>query len=248
VPSRAWTAISSPRPGEPADELDREADAARRAGLEVEKVARAPLGSFDTGPALRFPRQAQFHPLRYLSGLANAVLAAGGQIYTDVHVEEFEGGAKAHVKTATGRQVACKVVVVATNTPVNDRVVIHTKQAPYRTYVVGVEVPAGSVEKALFWDTADPYHYVRTQAQESGRPDLLIVGGEDHRTGQADDAEERWTRLERWTRERFPHGPGRDLQVVGPGARARGRPRLHRPQSAGQRQRLHRHRATAGRA
>ena len=148
-------------PGEPADELDREADAARRAGLQVEKVARAPLGSFDTGPALRFPRQAQFHPLRYLSGLAKAVLAAGGQIYTDVHVEEFEGGAKAHVKTATGRKVACKVVVVATNTPVNDRVVIHTKQAPYRTYVVGVEVPTGSVQKALFWDTADPYHYVR---------------------------------------------------------------------------------------
>jgi Rieske Fe-S protein len=119
-------------------------------------------------------------------------------------VEEFEGGSKAHVKTATGRKVACQAVVVATNTPVNDRVVIHTKQAPYRTYVVGLEVPPGSVEKALFWDTADPYHYVRTQAQESGRPDLLIVGGEDHRTGQADDVEERWRRLERWTRERFP--------------------------------------------
>jgi glycine/D-amino acid oxidase-like deaminating enzyme/nitrite reductase/ring-hydroxylating ferredoxin subunit len=190
-------------PGEPADELDREADAARRAGLQVEKVARAPLGSFDTGPALRFARQAQFHPLLYLSGLAKAVLAAGGQIYTGVHVEEFEGGASAHVKTATGRKVDCKAVVVATNTPVNDRVVIHTKQAPYRTYVVGVEVPTGSVQKALFWDTADPYHYVRMQGQGGGRPDLLIVGGEDHRTGQADDAEERWARLERWTRERF---------------------------------------------
>jgi glycine/D-amino acid oxidase-like deaminating enzyme len=151
-------------------------------------VARAPLGAFDTGPALRFARQGQFHPLRYLSGLAKAVLAAGGQIYTGAHVEEFEGGAGAHVKTATGRKVACKAVVVATNTPVNDRVVIHTKQAPYRTYVVGVEIPAGSVEKALFWDTGDPYHYVRTQGQEGGRPDLLIVGGEDHRTGQADDA------------------------------------------------------------
>ena len=190
--------------GQPADALDKELDAARRAGLPVEKVARAPLGSFDTGPALRFARQGQFHPLRYLAGLAKAVLAAGGQIYSGVHVEEFEGGARAHVKTATGRTVAGKAVVVATNTPVNDRVVMHTKQAPYRTYAIGLEIPPGSVEKALFWDTADPYHYVRLQGQAGGGPDLLIVGGEDHRTGQADDIEERWTRLERWTRERVP--------------------------------------------
>ena len=191
-------------PGEPEDELDREADAARRAGLDVEKVARAPLGTFDTGPALRFARQGQFHPLRYLSGLAKAVLGAGGQIYSGVHVEGFDGGARAHVTTATGRTVAAKAIVVATNTPVNDRVVMHTKQAPYRTYAIGMEIAPGSVPKALFWDTADPYHYVRTQAQDGGGPDLLIVGGEDHRTGQADDIEERWTRLERWTRERLP--------------------------------------------
>jgi glycine/D-amino acid oxidase-like deaminating enzyme/nitrite reductase/ring-hydroxylating ferredoxin subunit len=191
-------------PGEPEDELDREAEAARRAGLEVEKIARAPLGSFDTGPALRFARQAQFHPLRYLSGLAKAVLAAGGQIYSGVHVEEFAGGSKAHVKTAAGGTVAGKAIVVATNTPVNDRVVMHTKQAPYRTYAIALDIPAGSVPKALFWDTADPYHYVRIQQQGGGRPDLLIVGGEDHRTGQADDIEERWTRLEGWTRERLP--------------------------------------------
>jgi len=60
------------------------------------------------------------------------------------------------------------------------------------------------VPKALFWDTADPYHYIRVHGQEGGRPDILIVGGEDHRTGQADDIEERWIRLERWTRERLP--------------------------------------------
>ena len=191
-------------PGEPVDELEEEAAAARRAGLEVQRVDRAPFGSFDTGPALRFARQGQFHPLRYLSGVAKAVLAAGGQIYSGVHVEEFEGGSDAHVKTATGRTVKAKSIVVATNTPVNDRLVIHTKQAAYRTYVVGVEVPAGTVSRALFWDTGDPYHYIRLQGSAKGGPEVLIVGGEDHRTGQADDTEERWTRLEAWTRERVP--------------------------------------------
>src|SRR5439155_21219958 len=89
--------------------------------------------------------------------------------------------------------------------PVNDLVAIHNKQAPYLTYVVGLPVPRGSVPKALYWDTLDPYHYVRLQpAADGGTRDLLIVGGEDHKTGQADDAAERYARLIAWARERFP--------------------------------------------
>ena len=92
--------------------------------------------------------------------------------------------------------------MVATNTPVNDWVAIHTKQAAYRTYVIGMRVPSGSVTKALYWDTPNPYHYVRLE--NSGTGEVLIVGGEDHKTGQADDAEARYARLEEWTRARFP--------------------------------------------
>jgi nitrite reductase/ring-hydroxylating ferredoxin subunit len=92
---------------------------------------------------------------------------------------------------------------VATNTPVNDLVVIHTKQAPYMTYVVGAKVPHGAVSHALYWDTHDPYHYIRLQPLDADH-DLLIVGGEDHKSGQADDIEDRQPRLEAWARERFP--------------------------------------------
>lgn len=77
-------------------------------------------------------------------------------------------------------------VVVATNTPINDWVTIHTKQAPYRTDVIGLQIPSGSVPKALYWDTPDPYHYVRVASSGQHTDDLLIVGGEDHKTGQAD--------------------------------------------------------------
>jgi glycine/D-amino acid oxidase-like deaminating enzyme/nitrite reductase/ring-hydroxylating ferredoxin subunit len=183
--------------------LDEELEAARRAGLDVERVARAPIDGFDTGPALRFSRQAQFHPLRYLGAMAGRFEGRGGRLFK-AHAVEFAGGSPARVETASGRVVtARKAIVVATNTPVNDRVVMHTKQAPYRTYVIGLRVPKGAVTRALFWDTEDPYHYVRLVASD-GVAERLIVGGEDHRTGQADDGEQRFARLEAWTRQRFP--------------------------------------------
>lgn len=193
-------------PGESPGILDKELAAAQRAGLRVEMVARAPIPNFDTGQCLRFPRQAQFHPTKYLAGLAKAIIRDGGQIFSHTHAHCIEGGADARVETSDGPVIRARAIVVATNTPVIDRVKIHTKQAPYRTYVIGAHVPAGLVTKALYWDTPDPYHYVRLQSVGEGveRQEILIVGGEDHKTGQAADGEIRFQRLEEWARERFP--------------------------------------------
>jgi nitrite reductase/ring-hydroxylating ferredoxin subunit len=56
----------------------------------------------------------------------------------------------------------------------------------------------------LYWDTGDPYHYVRVVSDSVRGRDVLLVGGEDHRTGRVDDAEKRYVRLESWARDRFP--------------------------------------------
>ncbi len=195
-------------PGESTTVLDEELKAARRAGLsEVERLERAPLDCFDTGPCLRFPRQGQFHPLKYLSGLARAIRRDGGRIFTGVHASTIKGGDNARVETLHGATVSAGAIVVATNTPVMDKVVIHTKQAAYLTFAIGARIPRGSVKKALYWDVADPYHYVRVQTGEQAggsEHDLLIVGGEDYKTGQKDDAAGAHARVEAWARERFP--------------------------------------------
>jgi glycine/D-amino acid oxidase-like deaminating enzyme/nitrite reductase/ring-hydroxylating ferredoxin subunit len=192
-------------PDQSAEVLDRELNAAHRAGLtDVERVGRAPI-AFDTGPCLRFPRQGQFHPLKYLAGLAASITRARGRIFTHAHADTITGGSSACVHTTHGFTVTAAAIVVASNTPINDLVAIHTKQAAYLTYVVGVAVPQGSVTKALYWDTLDPYHYVRLQSgANSTSHDILIVGGEDHKTGQCDDAPDRYARLEDWARARFP--------------------------------------------
>ena len=188
-------------PGEPADILHSELDAARRAGVAgIELLQRAPGLSFDTGPCLRFPRLAQFHPLSYLSALASALERLGGTIYGKTRVTGVEPGPPARIATDGNHTVTADFVVCATNTPVIDWLVIHSKQAAYRTFAIGARI-TGSIPLGLYWDTADPYHYVRLA------DGVLIVGGEDHKTGQADDGDERLARLESWTRERFPVGP-----------------------------------------
>jgi nitrite reductase/ring-hydroxylating ferredoxin subunit len=93
--------------------------------------------------------------------------------------------------------------VVATNVPFNNRFVMHTKQAAYRTYILSFAMEAGSVNKALYWDMKDPYHYVRLY-QPNEHQTLLIVGGEDHKTGQSEDPDQSFEKLEAWTRQHFP--------------------------------------------
>jgi glycine/D-amino acid oxidase-like deaminating enzyme/nitrite reductase/ring-hydroxylating ferredoxin subunit len=191
-------------------DLERELEATHRVGIaDTQLVDKIPFGFWDSGPALRFPRQATFHPLKYLKGLTRAILRDGGKIYTGVHAERIEDGEPAKVTTSGGHTIHADNVVVCTNTPINDWLIIHTKQAAYRTYVIGARVPKGSVPHGLYWDTPNPYHYIRVQTAEdkSGHEldhDVLIVGGEDHKTGQAVDTDERFVRLEAWTRERFP--------------------------------------------
>ena len=198
--------------GEPEREetLRDEYAACHRAGLvNVELIDHAPL-PFDTGPALRFPNQAQFHPLRYLDGVVTAIRRDGGRVYCGSHVNAIAGakdGKRATVTAEGGGSVTCDAIVVATNSPVNDWVQMHTKQAAYRTYVIGARVPKESIPRVLLWDALDPYHYVRLAgASTDGRTDVLIVGGEDQKTGQYDDddQEQCFFALEHWARERFP--------------------------------------------
>jgi glycine/D-amino acid oxidase-like deaminating enzyme/nitrite reductase/ring-hydroxylating ferredoxin subunit len=187
-------------PGEATGILHREYEAARRAGIsDCSLISRAPLHSFDTGPCLKFQRQAQFHPVAYLNHLTRAFLKYGGSIACGCHAEDIDSKNSPHrVVLRHGPNIWARSVVVCTNTPVNDIVTMHTKQAPYRTYAIAARIPPGSVPKALYWDTLDPYHYVRLQ------DNYLIAGGEDHKTGQDQYNHDRFDALVAWTIQRFP--------------------------------------------
>ncbi len=201
----------------PSDEpssLDKEFEAVSKAGLEAERLSAVPGIQGVRHGCIRFSNQAQFHPLFYLNGLADAAARYGAKIFTKTHAKEID---HTGIATDEGFKISAKHIVVATNTPVNNMYVMHLKQFPYRTYVIGALVKKGSVPKALWWDTGDmdgnenipPYHYIRTE-EFSNEYDVLISGGEDHATGLADadvvPEENRYALLEEWTRRHFPIG------------------------------------------
>lgn len=182
--------------------LEREMEAASKVGLDVRWVDRLPTSRVNTGPCLCFPNQARVHPLEYLAGLVRALERRGARLHGGTPMTSVEEDANGVVVHTPRHQVRAQAAIIASNSPVNDWLAIHSKQAPYRTYAIAGPVPRGSVADALMWDTLDPYHYVRLQPGQSH--DVLIIGGEDHRSGEADDMARRFDALVAWTRTHFP--------------------------------------------
>jgi glycine/D-amino acid oxidase-like deaminating enzyme/nitrite reductase/ring-hydroxylating ferredoxin subunit len=192
--------------GRPDSLLQKELAAARRVGVAgVQMLDRTPAGGKIQRPCLRFPAQARFHPLKYLAGLARVLERQGVRIFCGQRMMDLAGNGPVKAKLRGGLVVTADAGVSATNvpTPINNWVAIYTKQAPYRTYVIGVQIPDGAVSDALYWDFADPYHYVRLVSEPNRT--VLLVGGEDHKTGQPSGPPARpFKLLEDWTRALFP--------------------------------------------
>lgn len=203
-------------PTDTKESLDKELEATHKAGINTtEIVEKAPLQSFNTGPCIRFPNQAQLQPLKYLRGLYHAIIRNEGQIFTETHVQEINSDS---IKTIDDYTLKARNIVIATNAPIIDKTSkIYDKQDAFRTYVIGARIKKGAIPTALYWDTGNqnsenrvaPYHYVRIQKRDNDEDndDLLIIGGEDHQTGNFssdDDIEKRYSRLESWAKDRFP--------------------------------------------
>ncbi len=188
--------------------------AAGRGQIEQELEAVIPLGMgasltkdvplpFPVELALRFEDQAQFHPREYLLPLAARIDGDGCQVHEHTRVLEVNDGKPCSVVTEHGT-ITADDVIVAAHVPFLNRLLLHTKLAAYRSYVLGVRLELPPPPAGLYWDTAEPYHHLRTQPFEGGQ--LLIVGGEDHKTGQEEDTRAPFQRLKAYVQARFgPH-------------------------------------------
>jgi glycine/D-amino acid oxidase-like deaminating enzyme/nitrite reductase/ring-hydroxylating ferredoxin subunit len=183
--------------------LRQEAAAATELGFDARYVDSVP---FFNRPGVEFEGQARFHPRKYLAALATLVDGGGSHVFEHTESEEVQDDPLS-VK-AGGHTITCEYVVIATHTPLMGKTslaratLFQTKLSLYSTYVLGGRVPKGTVPDALFWDTADPYHYLRLDTHRDF--DVVIFGGKDHKTGQSHDTEARYRALENTLKQVLP--------------------------------------------
>jgi glycine/D-amino acid oxidase-like deaminating enzyme/nitrite reductase/ring-hydroxylating ferredoxin subunit len=184
------------------DGLQREAAAATELGFAARYVTAA--GAFPRA-GVEFQDQALFHPRKYLAALARAVHGDGSYIFEQSAAEEVGDDL---VVTVGPHRVSCSYVVLATHTPrigksnMLSAGLLQSKLAPYTTYAIGGRLPVDRVAHGLYWDTTDPYHYLRVEP--CGDHDYGIFGGADHKTGQEEDTRGCWSRLEATLRRFVP--------------------------------------------
>ncbi len=174
-----------------------EKKAAHECGIELDFVAETPLLREGIS-SLKFENQAQFNPIKYISGLVRVLGDLGVSIFEGTHIRHLNNTQSdlTTLTTDNGFEIKANYVVVATDTPISTRFSIHSKQFAYRTYAVAFQVSQSPMEEVLLWDTEDPYHYVRFVG------DTLVVGGADHRTGQSPEKDP-FYEIEDWTRQNF---------------------------------------------
>jgi len=219
------------------DELREEAKLARELGFEATYQEHIPVKQ---KPGVRYEHQALFDPVAYLSGLAKLIPGDGCEIYE--HSEMTEAKDDHPTIRVQGYPVQIDKLVIATHVPliglngIISATALQTKLYGYSTYVVGGRIPAGSLPYGSYNDTDNPYHYLRIFNRDG--QDYAIFGGEDHKTGQVEDNEKRYVRLEqqltnlipgimvdrRWsgqvveTNDGLPYiGPANDKQFIASG-------------------------------
>jgi glycine/D-amino acid oxidase-like deaminating enzyme/nitrite reductase/ring-hydroxylating ferredoxin subunit len=185
------------------ERLEQDAALARELGFKAELMERVPWAD---QPGIQFAHQAKFHPRKYLAALLKGIPGEGSHVFENTALEEVQEtpfGVKAN-----GRTIRCQYLIIATHNPLMGRrgmlnaTLFQTKLALYTSYVLGARLPKDTLPEALFWDTSDPYEYLRVDRHEDH--DYAIFGGEDVKTGQEKDTREVFARLEARLKRRLP--------------------------------------------
>lgn len=176
------------------EQLVREAHWAINHGFDVDHVEHVPATGM---PGIRFANQLKFHPIKYLEGLTSLAVKEGVQIFDHSNVDEFLEKPK-RVKVGSNT-IAYEKAIIATHMPLQglsgtlSALLLQTKLYGYSTYAIQATAPAGSCPEMIWSDTANPFNYLRIEPGKT--EDVLIFGGQDHRTGQADDPENCYRKL-----------------------------------------------------
>jgi glycine/D-amino acid oxidase-like deaminating enzyme/nitrite reductase/ring-hydroxylating ferredoxin subunit len=178
-----------------------EVEVAEAAGLPATFTTTTPL-PFPVAAALRVENQAQFHPRKYLLGLLDDLVRAGGQVFERSRAVELHEGSPCEVVTEAGATITASDVIVATHYPVFDRAILFSRLSVQRELVIAGAVAEEAAPAGVFITPEQNTRSVRTAPWKPGQR-LLVVTGE-HFTPGDDDVTDKFRRLADWTLEHFP--------------------------------------------
>lgn len=179
--------------------LNEEGESLKRLGLIANPVSMVPL-PFGNGGGVQIADQGRFHAVKYLEGLAAQFSGGECSLYEHTKVLPPEDGSPCIVKIEGGKEIRAQAVLVCTHSAYLGLSQFDLRVAPYQSYVLTVRIEE-ELPDALFWDDAEPYHYIRRAASDD--PGLMMIGGCDHKTGQGDDERDAFHQLERYVQQRF---------------------------------------------
>jgi glycine/D-amino acid oxidase-like deaminating enzyme/nitrite reductase/ring-hydroxylating ferredoxin subunit len=174
--------------------VEDEATATQKAGLGTDLTADAEV-PFPVLGALRLARQLQFHPVRYVQGLAAAADGNDCTVMEKTRALGVDEGTPCGVRTTSGTIMA-EQVVVATHYPLLDRGFFFARLKSLRSYCIAARVH-GSLPEGMSISAGPPTRSVRSYRN------LLIVAGEGHATGARNAVADRYERLERFAQEHW---------------------------------------------
>jgi glycine/D-amino acid oxidase-like deaminating enzyme/nitrite reductase/ring-hydroxylating ferredoxin subunit len=175
--------------------VEAEYGAAERAGLPVDWADRLDL-PFTTYGAVRLVGQIVLHPAKYVRGLAEALLAAGGRIFENSRVRDVSVTSPYRLGTAGGT-VTAEQVVVATHYPILDRGLFFARLDAQRSYCIAARLSSGAPPEDLAISVDNPSWSL------SRFGEYLIVGGQSHPAGERGIDSGRYAALEAFARRHF---------------------------------------------
>ncbi len=164
-------------------DLKKEADLAQQLAFDAAFVEAVPHFGV---PGVRFANQAKFHPRKYLRRLVEIIAGGSSRIFEESAAGEFD--AEKRRAKVNGHWISFDRVIIATNNPLvglasmTSATLFQTKLSLYSSYVLGARIPSDSLPIALFWDTAEPYHYLRVDRHTDF--DYAVFGGKITRQGR----------------------------------------------------------------
>ena len=179
--------------------LEKEFDAAQRLGLPATLVRQTDL-PYPVLAALRFDAQAQFHPIKYVAGLARTLPGGGSHVFEHTCVLDWE---PQRIITQHG-SVRARHVVMATHLPLG-QVGLYYAQAYAQAEPV-IAAPMRRPPQGMYLSVDTPSHSLRTHTAAYGTV-YAIAAGNSFKPGHTDDERQSFADLERWLLTSFDAAP-----------------------------------------